>query len=79
MVDVFQVRIPGEFCFACILTFLQIGHFKGGPNCLQSFLSNPHILKSGHNVTQDLKWLEKEYNSPVKFAGAVELAPLAKE
>src|SRR5882762_1048783 len=63
-VDVFQVRIPGEFCFACILTFLQIGHFKGGPNCLQSFLSNPHILKSGHNVTQDLKWLEKEYNSP---------------
>lgn len=36
-------------------------------------------MKAGRNVTQDLRRLEKECNSPVKFTGAVELAPMAKE
>jgi hypothetical protein len=58
---------------------MQISQFKGKlPTALLSFLQNPQILKAGRNVTQDLKRLEKECISHIPFAGAVELAQLAK-
>ena len=63
-----------------VLVFNQISQFKGKlPAALQTFLSNPKILKAGRNVTQDLKCLQNECNSSVPFVGAVELATLAKQ
>lgn len=59
---------------------MQIGHFQGNiPSALQTFLTNGQILKTGRNVAQDLKRLEKECKSTKPFIGAVELAALAKE
>jgi hypothetical protein len=48
------------------------------PGALRSFLQNPHILKVGRNVGQDLKRLQKECQSSISFAGALDLANIAK-
>jgi hypothetical protein len=59
---------------------MQISHFQGHiPSALQTFLTNGQILKTGQNVAQDLKRLEKECKSTKPFIGAVEVAALAKE
>jgi ribonuclease D len=60
----------------------QIGHMLVGnhlPSLLKQLLANPKILKVGHCVTGDLKYLEEACRSQEPFVGGVDLARLAKD
>ena len=48
------------------------------PASLRTFLLAPQILKVGQNVNQDLRRLENECGSGMKFVSGVELASMAK-
>ncbi|KAG6887295.1 hypothetical protein C0992_012940 [Termitomyces sp. T32_za158] len=61
---------------------LQIGNMLAGghlPLLSKQVLANPCIIKVGHGVVADLKYLERTCQSPVPFQGAIDLGKFAKE
>ncbi|KIK66744.1 hypothetical protein GYMLUDRAFT_238979 [Collybiopsis luxurians FD-317 M1] len=62
---------------------LQVGQMVASgrlPSSLKNLLRNPHILKVGHCISADLRYLEQCCSEPKgSFASAVDLAKMAKE